>query len=115
MILAIDLGTSNVKAAVVRRDGELVGTGRASIETKLLPEGGAEQNAEQVWQAVLKAAAQALAPVKDRHAIKGIACDSQYSSIIPVDANGRATANMVLWMDKRGAPARLEKLPGGMA
>jgi xylulokinase len=113
MILAIDLGTSNVKAAVVRRDGELVGTGRASVETKLLPNGGAEQDAEQMWQAVLEASAQALALVKDKHAIKGVACDSQYSSIVPVDAHGRPTANAVLWMDKRGAPARLEKLPGG--
>jgi len=113
MILAIDVGTSNIKTAVVRRDGELVGTGGASVETKLLPEGGAEQDPEQIWQAVLEASAQALAPVKDRNAIKGIACDSQYSSIVPVDANGRATAHMVLWMDKRGAPARLDKLPGG--
>ncbi len=113
MILAIDLGTSNVKTAVVRRDGELVGTGRASVETKLLPNGGAEQDAEQIWQAVLKASAQALAPVKDKRAIRGVACDSQYSSIVPVDADGRPTGNLVLWMDKRGAPERLEKLPGG--
>jgi len=78
-----------------------------------LPNGGAEQDAEQMWQAVLEASAQALALVKDKHAIKGVACDSQYSSIVPVDAHGRPTANAVLWMDKRGAPARLEKLPGG--
>ncbi|MGB8331614.1 MAG: FGGY-family carbohydrate kinase, partial [Polyangiales bacterium] len=38
---------------------------------------------------------------------------SQYSSIVPVDENGRPTANMVIWMDKRGAPARLQELPGG--
>ena len=33
--LAIDLGTSNVKAAVVGRDGEVRGTGAAAIETRL--------------------------------------------------------------------------------
>lgn len=48
-ILAIDLGTSNVKASVVRRDGTLIGTGRGSIKTVRTADGGAEQDAERVW------------------------------------------------------------------
>ena len=113
VILAIDLGTSNVKAAVVRRDGALLGTGRESIETILTDDGGAEQDAERVWQAVVMAAEQALASLPNRRDVRGIACASQYSSIVPVGTDGHPTGNMVVWMDKRGAPARLEKLPGG--
>lgn len=112
-ILAIDLGTSNVKAAVVNRNGALLGTGRGSIETIHTADGGAEQDAELVWQTVLSAADEALASLPNRHDVRGIACASQYSSIIPVDTEGRPTANMVVWMDKRGAPARLKTLPGG--
>jgi len=112
-ILAIDLGTSNVKAAVVRRDGTLLGTGRGSIETIHTADGGAEQDAERVWQTVLAAADEALAPLPNRREVRGIACASQYSSIIPVGSDGLPTANMVVWMDKRGAPARLKALPGG--
>jgi len=112
-ILAIDLGTSNVKAAVVQRDGTLLGTGRGSIETIHTPDGGAEQDAERVWRTVLAAADEALASLPNRHEVRGIACASQYSSIIPVGSDGRPTANMVVWMDKRGAPARLKALPGG--
>jgi len=112
-ILAIDLGTSNVKAAVVDRDGTLLGTGRGSIETVHTPDGGAEQDAERVWQTVLAAADQALASLPNRHDVRGIACASQYSSIIPVDRQGCPTANMVVWMDQRGAPSRLKTFPGG--
>ena len=112
-ILAIDLGTSNAKAAVVSLHGELLGTGRASIETQFTDDGGAEQDAEQVWERVLGACEQALSSVPDRNAVLGVACASQYSSIVPVDADGRPTANMVAWMDKRGSPERLSQLPGG--
>jgi xylulokinase len=112
-ILSIDLGTSNVKAAVVQRDGTLLGTGRESIETIHTEDGGAEQDAERVWEAVLSAAEQALASLPNRREVRGIACASQYSSVVPVDAHGHPTANMVVWMDKRGATARLQKLPGG--
>jgi xylulokinase len=112
-ILAIDLGTSSVKAAVVERDGTLLGTGHGSIETLLSEDGGAEQDAELVWQAVLNAADRALANLPDRGAVRGVAIASQYSSIVPVDTRGQPTANMVVWMDKRGSPEHLRKLPGG--
>ena len=112
-ILAIDLGTTNVKVAVVRRDGALLGTGQNHIPTMHVEDGGAEQDAELVWESVLDAAEQALSSLDDRREVRGIACASQYSSIVPVDAEGRPTANMVVWMDKRGMPVRLEKIAGG--
>ncbi|HET6416504.1 MAG TPA: FGGY-family carbohydrate kinase [Polyangiales bacterium] len=112
-ILAIDLGTSNVKAAVVDRKGTLLGTGRGSIETLHTADGGAEQDPELVWEAVLNATDQALASLANRRDVRGVACASQYSSIVPVDAAGSPTGNMVVWMDKRGAPERLRQLPGG--
>ena len=112
-ILAIDLGTSNVKAAVVDRKGTLLGTGRGSIETLHTADGGAEQDPERVWEAVLNATDQALASLANRRDVRGVACASQYSSIVPVDAAGSPTGNMVVWMDKRGAPERLRQLPGG--
>ena len=112
-ILAIDLGTTNAKAAVVTLHGELVGTGRASIETSFTDDGGAEQDAEQIWERVLGACEQALSSVTDRTEVLGVAVASQYSSIVPVDAEGRPTANLIAWMDKRGSPERLSQLPGG--
>lgn len=108
--LSIDLGTGGPKVAVVNTDGEILGTGQASVETIFLPDGGAEQDPAAVWGAVMGACADALeSSGVDRSAVVGVMCASQYSSVIPVDAEGNHTMNMLVWMDQRGAAARLKK------
>ena len=47
-VLAVDLGTSGPKAAVVSLQGRIVSTGRARVETIFLPGDGAEQDPESV-------------------------------------------------------------------
>jgi len=113
LILAIDLGTSGTKAAVVDLEGQVLSTGQARIQTTLLPEGGAEQDPEEVWAAVVDACRQATGGAPGD--VLGVAIASQYSSIVPVDERGDPAMNMVVWMDKRGAPEALCKLPGGPA
>jgi xylulokinase len=112
-ILTIDLGTGGPKAAVVDSEGTIVSVGQASVETLLLPDGGAEQDAEAVWASVLDACRQALAGAAGTKGLIGVSICSQYSSIVPVDETGRPTMNMVIWLDKRGAKSALRKLPGG--
>ena len=111
-MLAVDLGTSGPKAAGFI-DGRIVATARALVETLYLPDDGVEQNPEAVWGAVKTACGEAMrcsaVPAQD---VLAVICSSQYSSIVPVDAAGRATMNMILWLDKRGAKERLSKLSG---
>jgi xylulokinase len=113
-ILAVDSGSSTVKAAVVDHGGALHGTGAADIELLLAPGGVAEQSPRQLWDAVKTVCGQALAGAS-RVEIVGVSCSSQYSSMIPVEADGKAAANMLLWRDTRGAPyakAVVEETPG---
>lgn len=112
-VLAVDLGTSGPKAAVVSLRGRIVATARAQVETMFLPGDGVEQDPEAVWAAVKAACGDALrgSGVAPREVLAVIA-SSQYSSIVPVDEHGRATMNMILWLDKRGATAHLRKLAG---
>jgi xylulokinase len=112
-MLAIDLGTSGAKAAVVGLDGRVLSTGRAAVETLLLPDGGAEQDPEAVWAAVLAACKQALSRGGAAGQVTGVAVCSQYSSIVPLSADGRPTMNMIVWLDKRGSREALRALPGG--
>ncbi|MBK6856589.1 MAG: FGGY-family carbohydrate kinase [Microthrixaceae bacterium] len=112
-LLTIDLGTSGPKAAVVSDDGRLVGTARGSVETVHRPDGAAEQDPEAVWRTTLDAAAAALAHAQvDRSSIAAVVASAQYSSIVPVAADGSPVGPMITWMDTRGSPKRLRKLDG---
>ena len=112
-VLTIDLGTSGPKAAVVTSTGCVVGSARAAVRTTFGSGGAAEQDAEAVWTATLDAARGALADAGVEPAsVLAIAASSQYSSVVPVDAEGKPVAPMITWMDQRGSPKRLKRLPG---
>ncbi|AIO69451.1 xylulokinase [Burkholderia oklahomensis] len=104
-VLAIDLGTSGPKAAVVSLDGRVVAAARAAVATLHAPGGGAEQDPLEVWRAVRHACNLALhASGVAPRSVLAVACSSQYSSIVPIGADGAPVANMTLWLDRRGAP-----------
>jgi xylulokinase len=112
-VLAIDLGTSGPKAAVVDAAGRTPGTARGHVDTLTQPGGIAEQDARQVWDAVKSTAVQALAASGvDRDDIVAVICTSQYFSIVPVDRAGLPTSNMILWQDQRGTKKDLKPVAG---
>ena len=112
-VLAIDLGTSGPKVAVVDATGRTPGTARASVDTLTQPGGIAEQDPHQIWEAVKSAAARALAGSGvGREDIVAVICSSQYSSIVPVDREGQPTSTMILWQDHRGTKKDLKGTPG---
>lgn len=100
--IGIDVGTTNTKVVLVREDGRLVAAASRSIP---LTRSGtaAEQDSEALWTAVEEALGELTAthpgPAGD---VRAIGTCSQYSSIVPVDAAGRPTAPMRLYLDTRG-------------
>ena len=104
-VLAVDLGTSGCKAALVSLDGKVVAWEFAAVETLLFPNGGAEQDPHAWWDAFVRVAKQLVdrGLVAPRH-IVAICCSSQGECTVPVDAAGQPLMNAVLWMDARGAP-----------
>lgn len=105
LALAIDLGTSGPKAAVVAADGTLLGSAVRSVRTTQIGESGAEQDPDEIWAAVVAAAREALGQAGSASAaVAAVACVSQYSSIVPVGRDGRPVGPLVLWLDGRGAP-----------
>jgi len=92
-ILAIDLGTGGPKVALVADDGEIVASALRPVATHWIAPDAAEQDPEEVWQAILDAAQQVVREAgQPPESILGVACDSQYFSIVPIDADGRPVA-----------------------
>ncbi len=108
-MLAIDLGTSGPKVALVGEQGETAACAARSIATAVVGTDGAEQSASEMWSVVADASREVIARSGvARERILGVVCESQYFSIIPLDANGEALANCILWLDKRGGRYTLE-------
>jgi len=111
-VLTIDLGTSGPKAAVVDAEGRVLGSARASVATRFGPDGAAEQDPAEVWQATVDACRQATQAAGSTECVALIA-SAQYSSVIPVDADGEPTLPMITWMDGRGSPRKLRSAGAG--
>ncbi|MEE4112666.1 MAG: FGGY family carbohydrate kinase, partial [Desulfobacteraceae bacterium] len=102
-VLSIDLGSSDLKAALVGDDGRIVASADEPTRTTLFPGGGAEQDPVQWWQNAKKAATAVIVkagiPAKK---IVAVACDSQWSVVVPVDENADPLMGAVHWLDTRG-------------
>jgi len=112
-ILAIDLGTSGPKVALFTTRGALVDYTFEPTRLLLLPDGGAEQDPDDWWAAICKAARRLLSkqevPVED---IVAVSATAQWSGTVPVDASGAHLMNAIIWMDSRGAP-HVKRVTGG--
>jgi xylulokinase len=103
--LAIDLGSTACKASVIALDGSVLGSGLTRVPTIVGSGGLAEQDPELMWNATLSACRQALADAGAGATddVRSICVTSQWSSIVPVDAEGLPVAPLHMWFDRRGA------------
>lgn len=104
-ILAIDHGTSGVKASILSAHGKVAASAFEKTPIHFLPGGGAEQDPEDWWKALLAASKRLVASgVVSAEAITAVCVSSTFSSTVAVDAQGRHLTNSLTWMDSRGAP-----------
>lgn len=99
-VLAIDLGTSGVKVAVVDEGARVLAHAHAPLATDLLPGGGAEQDADGWWEAIGACAREVV--VGHEADVAAVVVTSQYMSIVAIDGAGGPVAPVVMWMDQRG-------------
>ncbi len=113
LILAVDLGTSGMKVALITVAGEVVGWEAEPIRLIITPDGGAEQSPEEWWQAFLSATGKLLKQHPDAGPrVEAICCSTQGEGTIAVDRQGNVLGNAILWMDMRGAPYLHKQIRG---
>jgi xylulokinase len=112
-ILAFDLGTSALKAAIISSRAKILDSEVVPLEIVLTPGGGAEQDPVDWWQAMVKATqtlwSRSLARSSD---VIGVSLSSQWSGTVPIGADGQTLRRALTWMDSRGLD-EVRRIAGG--
>ena len=103
MFLGVDLGTTNVKALVVDSEGRVVAEGSAPVERYYTPDGGVEQDIEEIWDATCTAIREAVAE-QDALEIAAMGISSQGAALQLLDAEDQPVGRVISWLDGRGRP-----------
>jgi xylulokinase len=104
LILAVDLGTSAIKLAVLDRDLAVVARVSVPQSLRFPAPLWAEQDPQDWWQGLrdgVAALAAQLPDLAERVAAMGLA--SQVCGVVPVDAGGTPLTPCMIWLDKRSA------------
>lgn len=118
MFLGYDVGTSGTKAALIDAEGRLLAEAVSAHALSHPREHWAEQDPESWLSASAETTREVLraASVKADD-VKGVAFAGQMLTLVPMDAQGRATRAAIAWMDARAEDeaARIIRSMGGAA
>jgi sugar (pentulose or hexulose) kinase len=114
LVLGFDAGTSSVKAALFDAEGRIAASASEPYPLILCGPGCCEQAPEEWWRAMAAATRRVLAAAAARpERVAAIGIAAQMCGVVPVDRDGAALANALIWMDTRSS-AIAEKLIGGI-
>ncbi|HWO70116.1 MAG TPA: FGGY family carbohydrate kinase [Actinomycetota bacterium] len=101
-VLAIDQGTSATKALVVSDEGRVLAEAEAPVRPRATPDGGVEQDPEELWDSVVEAGGKALEEAGAPVEALGLA--NQGETVLAWDPRtGRPLSAAISWQDGRAA------------
>lgn len=112
LVLAVDLGTSGCKCALVSLDGRVAAW---AFEPVALHVDGvtAEQDPQDWWNALAASSAALFAADPGmRRRVVAVCCSTQGEGTVCVDRAGNAIGRAMLWLDMRGAAAIARRMRG---
>ena len=103
-VLAVDLGTSGCKTALVSQAGQVVAWAFCAVSTRIVDGAGAEQDPQDWWRAFVATTRKVIqgAGVPPER-IVAVCCSTQGEGTIAVDRDGQALLPALTWMDMRGS------------
>jgi len=110
--LALDLGTSSVKAAIIDQTGSMLGAGSMDYELLYLADNSVEARPQDYWTACVEAIRLAvqMAQIRDnsRIDVAGLGLCCQGETMLCLDNEGEPIGNAIVWLDNRAeAEAKL--------
>ena len=114
VFLGLDIGTSGVRAILVRRTGEVVASATSALTLSTPRPGWAEQDPEDWWVASVAAITAARAEAPDEPVL-AVGVSGQMHSSVFLDRDGRVIRPALLWCDGRTTPqcAEITRRVGG--
>ncbi len=103
LFLGLDLGTTNIKAVILDRGGRVVSHASSPVERYCTPDGGVEQDIEDIWQATCDCIRRAALQV-DASEIRSIGVSSQGGALQLLDGAAKPLGRVISWLDGRGRP-----------
>ena len=116
-ILAYDIGTTGVKTCLYKvvDSIELKGAASEGYDLYTIPGGGAEQHADEWWDAICSTTAAVLEKTgADPASIDGITFCSQMQGLVLVDEEGTPVRHPMSYMDQRASEEMKEGIGNGM-
>jgi xylulokinase len=98
--LGIDLGTSGLKVALVREDGQMVAEGEAAYQVQA-PRAGWAETDPAAWWAALGQVVEGMAEPLRTHQVNGIGLAGQMHGVVLCDRAGAPLRPAILWPDRR--------------
>jgi sugar (pentulose or hexulose) kinase len=108
-VLAIDIGTTALKAATFDRAGSLLAETSREYELMTPQPDWVEMSCDTYWS-TLKAVLAELwgSPAVDRRSVVATGISAQGETLVPVDGNGRPLRHAIVWLDNRAQSEAIE-------
>jgi len=104
LLVGLDIGTTNVKAAIFKPNGQLVAEASVPTPTHHPRPAWAYYNPEELWQATAAALRQATGHLNHPARIASVAVASMGEAAVPLDTHGNPTYQAIAWFDQRTQP-----------
>jgi glycerol kinase len=101
LLLAIDQGTSSTKCLVVDERGDVVARGQAPVSVATPEPGWVQQDADEIWASVRRAAAEAVDATSARRIVSVGLSTQRESCVIWDRRSGEALSPVLSWQDQR--------------
>lgn len=105
-LMAIDLGSTSLKAVIYDLDGNLISSSSRPTE-KITPDGHPDWviwDPDQIWQGAAAAAKEAVGAIDDAAQIKAVAVTGMGMDGVPIDTAGQHLYPFISWHDSRTTP-----------